>query len=61
MGLVAEVQVQQVAFKYLHHAEVVVQQISQWQDKIQLLGYHSFEWTGQMIHKRICLSMGICG
>jgi hypothetical protein len=30
MGSVEEVQVQQVAVKYLHHAEVVVQQISQW-------------------------------
>jgi hypothetical protein len=34
----AEVQVQEVEVKYLHRTEVLVQQISQWQDKIQLLG-----------------------
>jgi hypothetical protein len=57
MGPVAEVQVQQVAVKSLHHAEVVVQQISQWQDKIQLSGYHSSEGMGQMIQKNICSSV----
>jgi len=33
--------------KYLHHVKVVVQQTSQWQVKIQLLGYQSFEVKGQ--------------
>ena len=48
MGPVVEVQVQQVTTKYLHCAEVVVQQISQWQDKIQLFGYQSSREKGEM-------------
>jgi hypothetical protein len=49
VGLVytqADVQVQQVEVKYLHCSEVVVQQTSQWKDKIQLLGYQSSEGMG---------------
>jgi phage host-nuclease inhibitor protein Gam len=51
----AEVKFQQVAVKYLHHVEVVVQQISQWQEKIQLLCYDNFEEMSEMTQKNTCL------
>ena len=53
MGPLAEVKFQQVVFKFLHRTKVVVQQISQWQDKIQPLGYQSSEGTGQITQKNI--------
>jgi hypothetical protein len=42
-----EVQVHLVVVNYLHCVKVVVQQTSQWQEKIQLFGYRISTEKGQ--------------
>jgi hypothetical protein len=56
-----EVQIQLLVVSYLHCVEVVVQQNLQWQEKIQLLGYHIFMKNGRRTYRRIYLSLRIFG
>jgi hypothetical protein len=60
-GLIQVEVYQLVAVNLLHHVKVIVQQASQWQDKIPLLGYLSFMEKGWRTQRIIYLSRRIFG